>query len=140
MPCMKLTPAPDMADKPDTVPTKISIPSSIFLDGFGLYRNAYHSLEAMYITPTGLDVNNRTLLNNVFVLMNGPFGSHELDMATCLQPEGITMGAGKNLTLEAGEQVFVTVFPLLFTGDMPQQNQNSGNKTHNSSSKTYQIC
>lgn len=30
-----------------------------------------------------------------------------------------------------GEETFVTAFPLLFTGDMPQQNQNSGNKTHN---------
>lgn len=113
------------------MPTKISVRYSVFLDWFGLYRNAYHSLKGMYITPAGLDVDNRTLLNNMFVLMIGPFGSHKLDMATCLQPNGIAMGAGKNLTLEIGERVFVTAFPLLFTGDMPQQNQNSGSKTLN---------
>lgn len=113
------------------MPAKISIPFSVFLDGFGLYRNAYHSLKGMYITPAGLDVDNRTTLNNLFVLMIGPFGTHELNMAACLQPDSIAMAAGKDLILETGERVFVTAFPLLFTGDMPQQNQNSGNKTHN---------
>lgn len=113
------------------MPTKISIPFSVFLDGFGHYRNAYHSLKGMCITPAGLDVDNRTILNNLFVLMIGPFGDHELNMAACLQPDSIAMGVGKDLILESGEQVSVTAFPLLFTGDMPQQNQNSGNKTHN---------
>lgn len=115
----------------EAMPPKISIPFSVFLDRFGLYRNAYHSLKGMYITPAGLDVDNRTSLNNLFVLMIGPFGTNELNMAACLQPDSIAMGAGKDLILETGERVFVTAFPLLFTGDMPQQNQNYGNKTHN---------
>lgn len=111
--------------------TRVSLPFSVFLDGFGLYRNAYHSLKGMYITPAGLEVDNRTRLSNMFVLMIGPFGTHELNMAACLEVDGISMGAGKVLTLESGNRIFVTAFPLLFTGDMPQQNQNSGNKSHN---------
>lgn len=123
---------PDMsATVPDSDLPRISLPFSVFLDGFGLYRNAYHSLKGMYITPAGLDVDNRTHLSNMFVLMIGPFGTHELNMTACLQDDGIEMGAGRVLTLETGDRVFVTAFPLLFTGDMPQQNMNSGNKSHN---------
>ncbi|KAI5838707.1 hypothetical protein DFP73DRAFT_599637 [Morchella snyderi] len=110
----------------------ISVPFSVFLDGFGLYRNAYHSLKGMYVTPAGLSVDKRTSLSNMYVLMIGPFGTHELNMAACIEKDSLSMGAGRLMTLESGsEPVFITAFPLLFTGDMPQQNQNSGNKTHN---------
>lgn len=109
----------------------ISIPFSVFLDGFGLYRNAYHILKGMYVTPAGLDTNARSQMANMFVLMIGPFGSNEMEMAACLSKDSELIGRGFSTELQNGEKVFITAFPLLFTGDMPQQNQNSGNKTHN---------
>ncbi|KAI5839144.1 hypothetical protein DFP73DRAFT_460823, partial [Morchella snyderi] len=112
---------------------RLSIPFSAFIDGFGLYRNAYHSLKGFYVTPTGLTVEDRCRLVNMFVLMIGLFGCGESEMAKCLAEDSIKTGRGFETTLETedSERVFVTAFPLLFIGDMPQQNQNSGCKTHN---------
>lgn len=110
---------------------RVSLPYSVFLDGFGLYRNAYHSLKGMYVTPAGLDVDSRTQLGNMFVLMIGPFGSSEKGMAECLAQDSNKVGQGFRLQLDSGEEVIATTFPIMFVGDMPQQNQNSGNKTHN---------
>ncbi|KAI5839645.1 hypothetical protein DFP73DRAFT_598240 [Morchella snyderi] len=120
---------PNAPNNPDRI-RRVSVPFSLFLDGFGLYRNAYHSIKGMYITPAGLDVYQRERLSNVYVLMLGPFGSSEVEMASCLERDGIETGRGKSIKLYTGETIFLTAFPLLFTGDMPQQNQNSGNKTH----------
>lgn len=109
----------------------LSVPYTTFLDAFGLYRNAYHSLDGMYVTPASIDVGLRTKLQNVFVLMLGPFGSNEMEMAKCLKNEATTSGVGYRTTLQSGETVFVCAFPIAFNGDMPQQNLNSGCKTHN---------
>lgn len=114
-----------------TVPIpRVSVPYFIFLDGFGLYRNAYCSLKGMYITPAGMNVSNRTRLYNMYVLMIGPFGSDEDQMANCLKMDALSIGRGHEITLDSGERVFVTAFPLLLTGDMLQQNQSTGNTTH----------
>ncbi|KAH0604137.1 uncharacterized protein H6S33_007168 [Morchella sextelata] len=64
--------------KEGAVRRHMSVQFSTFLDGFGLYRNAYPSLKGMYITPAGLDYNSRSQMANMFVLMLGPFGSNEL--------------------------------------------------------------
>lgn len=61
----------------------VPLPFLAFLNRFRLYRDAYYSLKGMYITPAGLNVENRTQLANMFVLMIGPFGCSELDMAGC---------------------------------------------------------
>lgn len=105
---------------------RISIPYSIFLDVFGLYRNAYYSLKGMYITPAGMDAEQRTRLYNV--LMISPFSPNETEIAGCLEMDELHIRQGCATKLDSGETVFVTAFPL-HTGDMPQQNQNSGNKT-----------
>ncbi|KAI5839358.1 hypothetical protein DFP73DRAFT_598623 [Morchella snyderi] len=110
---------------------RVSLPYSVFLDGFGLYRNAYHSLKGMYVTPAGLDVPSHTQLGNMFVLMIGPFGSSEKGMAEWLAQDSNKVGQGFRLQLDSGEEIIATTFPIMFVGDMPQQNQNSGNKTHN---------
>lgn len=109
---------------------RISVPYSVFLDGFGLYRNCYYSLKGMYLTPAGIDIGERTRLYNMYVLMIGPFGCNEAQMASCLKMDALSVGRGCSMTLDSGEEVFVTAFPLQLTGDMPQQNQNSGAKTH----------
>ncbi|KAF8442576.1 hypothetical protein BGX38DRAFT_1048202, partial [Terfezia claveryi] len=52
-----------------------------FLDGFGLYRNSYHSLAGVYITPSNLPLHLWEKIQNIFVLMLGPFGSNETDIS-----------------------------------------------------------
>lgn len=101
---------------------RVSLSFSVFLDGFGLYWNAYHSLKGIYITAAGFDSQERERLINLFVLMIGLFGCGEAEMPPCLQQESRTSGKGLILQLSSGEKIFVTAFPLLFTGDIPQQN------------------
>lgn len=123
--------APLQTDSSTPTPRRLSVPFTTFLDGFGLYRNAYHSLNGMYVTPASLDIKLRSKLQNVYVLMIGPFGCDEKEMAKCLEREALASGSGYKTTLLSGETVIVCAFPLCFTGDMPQQNSNSGCKTHN---------
>lgn len=101
---------------------RISIPFSVFLDGFGLYRNVYQSLKGMYVTPAALSIYERKRLINLFVLMIGMFRCNEVKMAACLRQDSVNIGKGIRLTLYSGEVVFAISFPLLFTADMLQQN------------------
>jgi hypothetical protein len=113
---------------------RISIPLSIFLDAFGLYRNAYCSIEGMYMTPACLNEGARTKLQNWFVLMYGPFGVQVQDMIKLLDDEFPALERGLTIKLEdTGEEVILTCFPLCVTGDMPQQNANAGIKSHKAS-------
>lgn len=48
----------------------------------------------------------------------------------CLEMDALHIRQGCAIKLDSSETVFVTAFPLPLAGDMPQQNQNSGNKTH----------
>jgi hypothetical protein len=110
---------------------KISIPLCMFLDAFGLHRNAYCSIEGMYMTPACLNEGARTKLQNWFVLMYGPFGAQVQDMLRILDDEFPALERGLTVNL-AGEEVLLTCFPLCITGDMPQQNANAGIKSHKS--------
>lgn len=111
---------------------RISIPLVMFLDDFGLYRNAYHSLGGLYMQPANLDEPSRFTLQNMFVLMLTPFGSDESTIAACLAEETVPLGQGMPTVLRSGEKVILTVFPLCVTGDMPQQNANCGVMSHKS--------
>lgn len=110
---------------------RISVPFTIFMDGFGLYRNAYHSLQGVYIQPANLDESARFTLQNMWVLMLGVFGGNDQDIASCLATEN-SLGAGgyqcKALFRrhEATQEVQFAAFPICITGDMPQQNHNAG--------------
>jgi len=113
-------------------PRRISIPITAFLDDFGLYRNTYHSLGGLYIQPANLDEPARFTMQNMFVLMLVPFGCSESEIAQCLRDETVPLAQGLEMTLLTGEQVILTVFPICITGDMPQQNTNSGVMSHKS--------
>lgn len=118
----------------------ISVPYTLFLDDFGLYRNAYHSLAGLYIQPACLDEPGRFTLQNMFVLMIGPFGCTINDIATCLQDETVNLGRGIRTTIDPDDSpVILTVFPLCITGDMPQQNKNCGVMSHRSK-KGCRLC
>ena len=70
-----------------TGPRHISVPFTLFLDDFGLYLNAYHSLAGLYIQPACLDEPGWFTLQNMFVLMIEPFGCTASDMADCLNDD-----------------------------------------------------
>lgn len=122
--------------KPGDSLRRLSIPFTLFLDDFGLYRNTFCRLGGVYIQPAGLDEPNRFSLQNMFVLMVTPFGSSGQDIASCLQEETIPLGQGLRTIVEYSpgnhEEVILTVFPICITGDMPQQNENAGLMSHKS--------
>lgn len=98
---------------------RISLPYSVFFDGFGLYRNKYQSLKSMYITPAGLDIDQQSKLSHIFAFIIGPFESDKLNMAACMAANGITMEAGKMLVLESGQfPSQIHLFLYLFTSHM----------------------
>ncbi|KAF8432284.1 hypothetical protein BGX38DRAFT_1042149, partial [Terfezia claveryi] len=102
-----------------------------FLDGFGLYRNSYHSLAGVYITPSNLPLHLREKIQNIFVLMLGPFGSNETDISAALQPDCTRMDKGTTIRLLDGSGTkFVRMFCIAHHGDMPQQNKLAGIKSH----------
>ena len=114
-----------------TGPKHISVPFTLFLDDFGLYRNAYHSLAGLYIQPACLNESGRFTLQNMFVLMIGPFGCTVSDMVTGLQDETVNLGKGISTTID-DSPVILTAFPICIMGDMPQQNKNCGVMSHRS--------
>jgi hypothetical protein len=110
---------------------RFSLPFTLFLDAFGLHRNVYHQLQGLYIQPANLDAAARFTLQNCFVLMLGPFGGNDGDIAQSLEDETVPLGRGirTDLGLSDGSRhtnAVITVFPLCMTGDMPQQNHNVG--------------
>lgn len=109
----------------------VSLPFGIFLDDFGLYRNTYRSLPGLYFQPWNLCQSERFLMRNMFVLMIAPFGCSTMEIARCLEDETISLERGIDFELD-GEIVRLIMFPLAFTGDMPQQNSNCGCMSHKS--------
>lgn len=105
---------------------RVSIPVTIFIDGFGLYRNSYKSLQGVYLQPACLDEPGRFTLQNMWVLTIGPFGTDTSQIAKCFEKEGNGLGGG--IKLKNGD--ILIMFPLCITGDMPQQNHNAGIMSH----------
>ena len=105
------------ANSPDQQePRLVSLPYAFFLDDFGLYRNAYHSLAGLYFQPWNLPDKQRMVLQNMFVLMIAPFGSNEKDLAMCMEDEALKLGAGVLVKIN-GEVIRLVMFPMAFTGD-----------------------
>lgn len=104
----------------------ITMPVLTFIDGFGVYRNSYRTLTGFYCTPAGLSENDRTREANVFPVALGPHGSDFGDVVKALKSmryldEGIAARIN-------GQDVRMCVFTMCFTGDMPQQAENTGFK------------
>ncbi|KAF8431551.1 hypothetical protein BGX38DRAFT_1103711, partial [Terfezia claveryi] len=108
-----------------------SLPYTTFLDGFGLYRNSYHSLAGVYITPSNLPLHLREKIQNIFVLILGPFRSNKSDISAALQPDCTRMDKGTTIRLLDGSGTkFVRMFCIAHHGDMPQQNKLARIKSH----------
>jgi len=107
-------------------PLTISCPLLTFIDGFGVYRNSYRSLMGFYIIPAALSEEDRNLQSNVFPIVLGPHGSDFKDVITALHSlADLDQGI---MTEIKGEEVRICAFTMCYTGDMPQQAENSGLK------------
>ncbi|TFB02594.1 hypothetical protein CCMA1212_005569 [Trichoderma ghanense] len=95
-----------------------------FIDGFGLYRNTHKSLVGVYLSPAALTLSERQIQSHMFPLTLGPHGSNFDDVVRSLSTLG-DLDRGRQVEIE-GKQVVLCVPILCFTGDMPQQAQNSG--------------
>ena len=104
---------------------KLSVPLLTFIDGFGLYRNMYRCLMGMYLMIAAFSSRERYRRTNVFPLTLGPHGSNFPDVIEALG--GMMQQLDRGLTLSInGLETFVCVFTMAYTGDMPQQQENSG--------------
>ena len=64
---------------------KISVLLMTFIDGFGLYRNAYRTVMGVYTIFAGLSFQERALPANVIPLTLGPHGSNFADVVDALK-------------------------------------------------------
>lgn len=103
-----------------------SLPYLNFIDGFGVFSNSYRSLMGSYITPAGFSATDRFRPGNIFPLVLGPHGSNFNDVVQALGTLG-ALDKGVNMRIN-GKETLVCAFTLCFTGDMPQQAENSGLK------------
>lgn len=109
----------------DALPT-LSVPLLSFIDGFGVYRNSYRSLMGFYVTPAALPEDLRSREANIFPLALGPHGSDFSNVIKALRTmryldEGIEVDI-------RGQKYRLCAFTICYTGDMPQQAENSGFK------------
>ena len=104
----------------------ISLPFMLFIDGFGLYRNAYRSLMGVYMQIAAFSFHERMRRANVFPLTLGPHGSNFDDFINAMQ--GLRY-FDKGVVLELPQPTRVCAFTLCFLGDMPQQQANAGFKS-----------
>lgn len=107
----------------------LSIPLLTFIDGFGLYRNAYRTLMGFYFIFAGLSFHERARRANVLPFTLGPHGSNFSDVLMAIRClAALERGIEVQLPGIPGTVILVA-YTLAFIGDMPQQQKNSGMKT-----------
>ena len=105
----------------------LSLPLTPFIDGFGLYSNAYRSLMGIYFLMAAFSAKERSRMSNVLPLTLGPHGSNMTDVVNSLHSL-FELDGGVWLKINEKDH-FVCVFSLCYLGDMPQQAENSGFKS-----------
>ena len=105
----------------------LCVPLLTFIDAFGLYRNMYRSLMGIYATIAALNWRERKRRANVFPLALGPHATDFADVIKVLEPGLVALDRGVTVDLSGdGNSTLLCVFTLAFTGDMKQQQDNSG--------------
>lgn len=98
----------------------------VFIDGVGIYRNAYRSLLAMYVTLANLNAHERSRPRNILPVVFGPHGSDFGDVVKALKS---MQHLDRGLVMEVnGVLTRICAWTMCFTGDMPAQAENSGFK------------
>ena len=106
----------------------LSLPLLMFIDGFGLYRNAYRSLMGIYLLFAAFSFHERNRRANVFPLTLGPHGSNFNDVIAALSD---LRHFDRGAVVELPQPTRLCAFTLCFLGDMPQQQANAGFKSQN---------
>lgn len=92
-----------------------------FIDGFGLYRNAYRSLIGFYYILAGMNQYKRVRRANVFLVTLGPHGSNFADVVKAIREKGLkALDRGVEIDVDR-ERVLLIAFTYAYLGDMPQQ-------------------
>ena len=79
---------------------------------------------SIYFNLAGLSFRERTRRSNVLLLTLEPHGSNFSNVIEAMQPLLTELNQGEVLSVN-GENIFVCAFTLCYTGDMPQQQENS---------------
>ena len=102
----------------------VSVPFLCFIDGFGLYRNTYRTLVAVYLILASLPREERARRANILPLTLCPHGS---DFGTAITNISAMLLLDKGITVSInGQDKLLCAWTLNYLGDMPQQNKNSG--------------
>lgn len=101
-----------------------SMPIYSFIDGFGLYRTMRKSVMGVYMQSVAMPKAEHTRQANVFPLTLGPHASNFEDVAKAVAPMRF-LESGMSTVIN-GQETTVCTPVLALTGDMVQQNQNSG--------------
>jgi hypothetical protein len=119
------------ADSEDVKP--LSLPLVLFIDDFGVFRSMTRSAKAFHITPASLPYWERRKPGNNFVLTIAPHKADLDNVISNLEEEMTALADGMNIPINGGEggAIHVKAFPLILTGDMPQQSDNAGFLRHN---------
>ncbi|KAH6613526.1 hypothetical protein F5144DRAFT_654050 [Chaetomium tenue] len=101
-----------------------SLPCLDFNDGFGLYRTMTKSIMGCYLQIAAMPRSEHTRQINVLPVTLGPHGANFDDVMKALAPlkaldQGITVVIN-------GVETLLCAPIIAFTGDMPQQQDNSG--------------
>jgi hypothetical protein len=109
----------------------LSLPYILYVDEFGAHRNTHRSLRAFYLSPARLDYKERRQVSNQFTMTMGPHGADIEDIVKHMAPEVESMAEeGTMVDLEDDETYIVRAFPIVLTGDMPQNADNAGFMRH----------
>lgn len=115
----------------------LSLPMKTFIDAFGLFRNMYRSILAMYMFPAFLPDHLGDRGSAAIPIVLVPFGASYSD---ALSEIPSLKELDKGCHIEIGQKkVFVCAFTICFLGDMVQMNELSAGLGH-SANKGYRFC
>lgn len=100
------------------------LPCLNFNDGFGLYRTMTKSIMGCYLQIAAMPRSEHTRQINVLPVTLGPHGANMHDVMKALAPlRALDRGIAVDIN---GERTMLCASIFALTGDMPQQQQNSG--------------
>ncbi|EGP82108.1 uncharacterized protein MYCGRDRAFT_97860 [Zymoseptoria tritici IPO323] len=103
-----------------------SMPLMIFIDGFGIFRDRYRSLTGWYLLFAAFTNKERNRRANTIPLTLAPHGSNAAGVIDAIGPSMSSLDAGMEVNGE-----MVCAMTLFFIGNMPQQQENSGQLKQN---------
>ena len=104
-----------------------SLPYTLFIDSFGLYRNMYRPIPGFYAQFAFMNELDRKRRINVFPITLAPFAAKWEDVIYSLIHLK-ELETGVEISLDNGIMTTVCAPCIAFIGDMPQQQANAGCK------------